>query len=254
MRAALVFGLTVEFASSQSVISQQPNKIAGIIAEGENYQTEFYIAKGIQPGPTVMIDGGIHGDEIAGIIASDYLIHLTPLNGTLIVIPRMNKIACSNKIRFQNIEFNHCFPGTLNGKYYESRLAYKLTEFVCKYKPNYILSLHESRRHRRETGGRSGGQIIYYGVKELPNSIQNLLTRLNENLPEDQKFLAVYYPVNGACSEVWNSLYGCEAYAVETWRGYPLSLRVKLQKSLVLAYLKQVGMEFDAIHDLSTQD
>lgn len=231
-------------AISSSISYAQMSKVNGIIAMGESYQTEYFILSGKSTNPVVMVDGGIHGDEIAGILTADSLKNLTISKGSLIIIPRMNIKACSQNIRYENIEFNHCFPGKQNAKFYEDMLAYELTQFVLKHKPDYILSLHESRFHRKQLNDKSGGQVIYFGTQNQPKSLQNLVASINRNLSKDQAFLPIYYPVNGACSEVWNSLYGCEAYAIETWRGYPLSLRVKFQEDLVMTFLKQVGIEF----------
>ena len=215
----------------------------GLIAKGEPFQTEFYVCKGKAPGPVILVNGGIHGDEVAGIKAADFFKTVRVSNGTLIVIPRMNRIASERGIRFENIEFNHQFPGRADAKFYEARLAHALTKFVGERKPVLILSLHESHLHRLKKGNKFGGQVIYYGVKPAPINLTGAIRRINANLTDPEShFVATYYPVNGASSEAWTALFGGEAYAIETWRGYALEERIALHKNVVRGFLKQMGM------------
>ena len=216
---------------------------SGLIAKGEPFQTEFHVCQGKAPGPVILVNGGIHGDEVAGIKAADFFKTVRVSNGTLIVIPRMNRIASEKGIRFENIEFNHQFPGRADAKFYEARLAYALTKFVGERKPVLILSLHESHLHRLKKGNKFGGQVIYYGVKPAPTNLTGAIRRINAQLSDpDTHFVATYYPVNGASSEAWKALFGGEAYAIETWRGYALEERIALHKNVVRGFLKQMGM------------
>ncbi|MBS1196950.1 MAG: putative deacylase [Proteobacteria bacterium] len=236
-RVCLVFLLATNLALACDKLE------SGLIAKGEPFQTEFHVCKGKAPGPVILVNGGIHGDEVAGIKAAEYFRSVRLHNGTLIVIPRMNRIASEKGVRFENIEFNHQFPGRADAKFYESRLAHALTRFIGERKPALILSLHESHLHRLKKGNKFGGQVIYYGVKPAPANLTGAIRRINAHLPEpDRHFVATYYPVNGATSEVWTALFGGEAYAIETWRGYALEERIALHKDVVRGFLQQMGM------------
>lgn len=129
----------------------QDIKIAGItIAPGEEKQIDAQIARlpsrtpidipiivsrSKKPGPTLLITGGMHGDEINGIeivrrvIANKY--H-KPLVGTVICIPILNVygfIHFSRQTNDGGKDINRSFPGARNGSL-ASQLAYRLTQDI----------------------------------------------------------------------------------------------------------------------------
>src|SRR5258706_14932317 len=80
----------------------------------DEYENPYYILVGKQKGPVMILDGGIHGDEIAAYMCCDFILHyINLLSGTLIIIPRVNIKACTQNVREINIDFNHAFPGDL---------------------------------------------------------------------------------------------------------------------------------------------
>ena len=75
-----------------------------IIGKGKKYESPWYEDVGPEPGKAIIVEGGIHGDEIAGTLAIDRLlpkIHI--LKGRVVWFPRMNKPAFDKKKRFINI-------------------------------------------------------------------------------------------------------------------------------------------------------
>lgn len=132
-------------------MSLQEIKIAGItIAPGEEKQIDAQIAKlpsrtsidipiivsrSKKPGPTLLITGGMHGDEINGIEIVRRIISKkfhTPLIGTVICIPILNVYGFINFSRQTSDggkDMNRCFPGTRNGSL-ASQLAYRLTQDI----------------------------------------------------------------------------------------------------------------------------
>src|SRR4030095_8570470 len=98
----------------------------------DEYETPFFIFTGSEPGPVMILDGGIHGDEIASYMACDSIVRYIYLTkGTLIVIPRTNIKACKQNTREVNFDFNHAFPGDLKSDLYEYRMAYEFMWLVC---------------------------------------------------------------------------------------------------------------------------
>ena len=56
--------------------------------------TTVYVLEGHEPGGTVFVAGGTHGNEIAGIMAAIVLVeHAAVLKGRLIVVPHANNSA-----------------------------------------------------------------------------------------------------------------------------------------------------------------
>jgi hypothetical protein len=61
--------------------------------KGSDQEVEVYHLFGREPGPTVLIFAGIHGDESAGYLAADRYVNLKLVKGNLIIVPRLNLYA-----------------------------------------------------------------------------------------------------------------------------------------------------------------
>jgi predicted deacylase len=91
-------------------------------------------ARGVKPGPTLLLMGGLHGDEINGIEIVRRIIEqelYIPEAGTVICIPILNIYGFINFSR--NVpdgkDVNRSFPGNKNGSL-ASRLAYYLMKEI----------------------------------------------------------------------------------------------------------------------------
>src|ERR1043166_1326668 len=116
-----------------------------LLGEHDVYETPYYVFKGKTEYPKMILDGGIHGDEIAAYMACDEIVKNITLNaGTLIIIPKVNIQACNQNTRAVNFDFNHAFPGDLTSDIYEYRLAYEIMWLVDSIKPDLIINLHEA--------------------------------------------------------------------------------------------------------------
>lgn len=86
-------------------------------------------------GPTILLTGGIHGDEYEGPIAISHLSRtLDParVHGRVIMIPAFNMPAVLNDTRLSpvdNRDMNRCFPGSARGTFSEM-LAHFLDSYV----------------------------------------------------------------------------------------------------------------------------
>jgi len=109
------------------------------------------IIHGRQPGPTLMVNAAIHGDELNGVeIARQITNAIDPkkLKGTLIVVPIVNVFGFIHKSRYlpDRRDLNRCFPGSEKGSL-TSRIAFTFFENVVK-QCDYILDLHTGAIHR----------------------------------------------------------------------------------------------------------
>ena len=64
---------------------------AAELAAGTKWATPYYIVEGAQPGPTVLLTGGLHGDEPAGARAAEQIRHWPITRGRLVIVPRANE-------------------------------------------------------------------------------------------------------------------------------------------------------------------
>ncbi len=105
------------------------------------------VAHGIEPGPVLLVEGGLHGIEIATIEICRKLIQekLIPsrLKGTVIVAPQLNPWAYMSSIRFtpQDCQdMNRVFPGTGG-----STLSYQVARVVTRElldRADYVIDCH----------------------------------------------------------------------------------------------------------------
>lgn len=105
---------------------------------GQPVEIPYFVLKGQQAGPTLLVTAGIHGAEYASIEAANQVaqLDLAGLSGTLIVLPIVNTPAFFARSIYINPvdqkNLNRLFPGNATGSFGD-RLAYWLTEtFISK--------------------------------------------------------------------------------------------------------------------------
>jgi hypothetical protein len=223
-----------------------------IIGYNDVYETPFYTIIGKTEHPKILIDGGMHGDEVASYMACDSIIrNINILEGTLIIIPRLNILACQQNRRYINMDLNHAFPGNIGADTYEFRLAYELMYNVDSIKPDIIINLHEAfNRYDSEyknDSDKAFGQIVITCIKPFEDLFLNTVYDMNMNIPfEDYKFNPHYYSYREYSSmDNFVSKFDIKSYTVETYRGFKLEDRVKLQQIAVLQFMKAIGMKFE---------
>ncbi len=104
-----------------------------------------------EPGPTVLITGGIHGDEINGVEIVRQLIARKinkPAKGTTICIPILNIFGFLNAERAfpDGRDLNRVFPGTKTGSL-ASRVAYHFSKKILPH-ADYCLDFHTGGAQR----------------------------------------------------------------------------------------------------------
>src|SRR5690606_16197880 len=103
------------------------------------------------PGPTALIQAGIHGDEIAGVHALEEMLEdgvLRPRRGRILVVPTMNRAAYRARQRAApgGLDLNRCFPGDASAAEKERRLARLFMDLVEEERPDLVATLHESQK------------------------------------------------------------------------------------------------------------
>lgn len=103
------------------------------------------IERSKQPGPTVLITAGIHGDEVNGVEIVRQLISKginRPSKGTIICLPVINVLGFIHMDREfpDGRDLNRVFPGSKNGSL-ASRVAHKLMTEVVPY-ADLIMDFH----------------------------------------------------------------------------------------------------------------
>jgi hypothetical protein len=200
-----------------------------------------------EPGPTALVQAGIHGDEIAGVHALAELLEaeLRPTHGRLLVVPVMNPPAYRARQRMApgGLDLNRCFPGDADAPERERRLARRFMDLVEGERPSLVVTLHESTKRYDPAVTPSFGQTIVYGVEPRPAIVDRALARLNARFDGDNEHWdPLYYPVATSSTEVIVEATGCVGLCIETWMGFPEPRRVEMQRAVVEILLDEHGV------------
>lgn len=200
-----------------------------------------------EPGPTALVQAGIHGDEVAGVHALAELLEaqLRPTRGRLIVVPIMNPPAYRARQRAApgGLDLNRCFPGDANAPERERRLARQFMDLVLEERPDLMVTLHESHKRYDPQVTPSFGQTIVYGVDPMPEIVGRTVDRLNARYASDQeRWAPQYYPVSTSSTEVIVDAIGCVGLCIETWMGFEEAHRIDMQRSVVEFLLEDIGV------------
>jgi len=148
-------------------MAREAFELAGVhVAPGTRKRVEVPIAKlytqtplhipvevihGRRPGPTLLVCGAIHGDEINGVEIVRRLLRtrgLQRLRGTLLAVPVVNVFGFLHQSRYlpDRRDLNRCFPGTEKGSL-GGRIAYLFRTEVME-RASHIVDLHTGAIHR----------------------------------------------------------------------------------------------------------
>ena len=122
-------------------------KLTVAVYQGKELRIPVLIAKGEEPGKTIFISAGIHGDEINGIeIVRKFIqdINTEKLHGTIIFLPILNPWGFREKSRyvpFDKKDLNRCFK---KGKSVSYKIAKTLMKQVIS-KCYFGIDLHDGR-------------------------------------------------------------------------------------------------------------
>jgi hypothetical protein len=199
-----------------------------------------------EPGPTALVQAGIHGDEVAGVHALAELLEegLRPTHGRLVVVPVMNPPAYRARERKApgGLDLNRCFPGDANAAERESRLARRFMDLVLDERPAIVVTLHESQKRYDPAVVPSFGQSIVYGVDPRPAIVDRTIDALNAEASAEEHWSPLYYPVATSSTEVIVEATGCVGLCIETWMGFPERRRIEMQRRVVELLLADIGV------------
>lgn len=93
--------------------------------DGRSFEASFlnmpvFVARGVNPGPTLCLAAGIHGDELNGVeVARRTFAEIDPqqLRGTVIALPTINAegVRTGNRYLSDRRDLNRSFPGSAGG-------------------------------------------------------------------------------------------------------------------------------------------
>ena len=138
---------------------------SGWIDLGGGTQTPYYIRTTAVPGPTVMIVGGVHGDEPGGAAAANQIRTWPITKGTLVVIPSAAPQALDAGTREIPLEgnLNRNFPGVGESiTATTGSTATALWAFVRQFSPQWLIDMHEGIGFANDEASDSVGSSIIH--------------------------------------------------------------------------------------------
>ncbi len=222
-------------------VARAETQTAGVIMSGTPYQTAYLVKTGAQPGPTIVVMGGLHGDEVAGYLAARQLQKWTIESGTLVIVSDANAPAIKANRRFVGRNMNALFPGKQNGDGNE-RLAYELWQLIKNAKPDLLLTLHESRGFYSENRARYG-QTFTFDFPNYRDRFARVATAVNSDIaPGREQFrlkMEAFPTCPTYCATRWLHV---PATSIETARPLPLAKRVDYQLRAIRAFFAEWEM------------
>ncbi len=216
----------------------------GVLMAGTRYQTPYFVKTGDEAGPTIVVIGGLHGDEPAGFLAARELRKWTVTRGKLVLVPDANRIAIEAKKRFVGRNMNRLFPGKKNGDAME-RLAFEIWELTKKSKPDLVLTLHESRGFHADEPKRYG-QTFTYDFPELRPRFERVAALVNAGISvRKNRFLQFVDPFPTCPTYVSYKYLRAPAISIETAKPLALSSRIGLQLAALRGFFEEFGLKWE---------
>jgi hypothetical protein len=182
----VLIGLTTIFAFSEEEKLLETRREPGnrhhqVLLKNTDHELHIYKIFGREDGNTLLIIGGIHGNEPGGYLAASHYVDLTLKQGNLYVVPRANLNSILQNERGHSGDYNRKFASKLNTENKDDKIISVLKQLMQE--SDCVLNLHDGSGFYRETWiddlnnpFRFGQSIIAdcdtYSVKETGKDIR----------------------------------------------------------------------------------
>ncbi|KEQ26315.1 M14 family metallopeptidase [Paenibacillus tyrfis] len=218
-----------------------------LLAKGTRFETSYFVIHGKSKGKTMMITAGVHGNEIASILAAERLVGLLEKNrlriekGTLIVVPLVNRQAYKLRIR-GNPDLNRTFPRSDKDKA-SHRLSVELFQLAKQYRPSWYVDLHEANGLSNINPQRLGQTLIADPKSAAIPAIKRIVAHLNRPIVQkSRRFTVRLQNLLGSGRHAAYHLLKANAVTVETCWSLPMSTRVSFQMKILNDILAEANL------------
>lgn len=254
--------LTMLFVLSGTVWAQKRSH--SVFFEGSDYELHVYRIYGKIPGKTLLLIGGIQGDEPGGFLSADHYADISLAKGNLIVVPRANFQSIVLKRRKINDDMNRKF-GSDRKRTYETKIVAILKRLIIE--SDGLLNLHDGSGFFSEKWEGPNRNPLRYGQSiiadsdnyvdqktgktvRLGNMARSVAEKINRHI-EDHRH---HFHFNNhktiekntlhreqRKSATFYALYSCgiPAFGIETNKSLPLELKVRYHNFAINAFMEQ---------------
>lgn len=181
-----------------SAVRGDRRQLQRLALPGTAWETPVYINRSGKPGPSVMVLGGVHGNEPGSWGATDEIAGWMPDRGILTIVPRANVLAIEAGQRTSQElgDLNRFYPGEpleSTNAFPMQWMAYSIIELAREFEVELLFDLHESWgffNERPQDGTAFLGQTVTNGggESELPR-IEAMLSAVNEEISEREQIV-----------------------------------------------------------------
>ncbi|NVM20437.1 MAG: hypothetical protein HWN68_01480 [Desulfobacterales bacterium] len=238
-----------------------------VLFQGTDYELHVYRTYGKEPGKTLLLIGGIQGNEPGGFLSADLYADMALAKGNLIVVPRANFYSILLNRRQVNEDMNRKFAedSRIN---YETKIVAILKDLISE--SDCLLNLHDGSGFFSErwegpmrNPKRYGQSIIadceVYAVNETGDTLRlgdmarQVIDRINRNIKEpDYRFhfnnhrTRERYTIHAEQrkSATYYALFQCgiPAFGIETSKSLPLEMKVRHHNLAINAFMELLGI------------
>ncbi|MBN1911510.1 MAG: succinylglutamate desuccinylase/aspartoacylase family protein [Pirellulales bacterium] len=218
------------------------------LAAGTRWATPYYVQNTHREGPTVVILGGVHGNEPAGAWAADQIRHWPITRGKIIVLPRANQpglraaTRCIPDVEPALRDLNRDFPKNKKDSAPAGELATKIWTWLRGCRPDWVIDLHEGTGFHQLNRKTVGSSIIAYGKVE--EAVPLMLEAVNATITDPKKRLVpLRGSLKGTLAWAAGSILDAHSMICETTSSsQPLSLRTRQHRIMVHRLLTHLEM------------
>jgi len=231
-------------------LTAAPEVSRGELGRGTSWETPWWVIESGKPGPTVLLVGGIHGNEPAGFRAAEQIRHWPIVRGKLLVLPQVNRLGLAANLRWAPEYRNDRQKRDLNRNFPRQKATEAITplcqaiwDFVSKAQPDWVFDLHEGFDVHRINPKSVGSSIITFpGEASFGRA---MLDAVNAGIEPLRHFslLAKSGPANGSLARACHRLLGAKSFILETtFRDQPVSLRTRQHRIMVSTAFQRLGI------------
>lgn len=234
----------------------------GLIAENTEWENPYYVIDSGAEGPTLLITGGLHGNEPAGYRAAEQIRHWPIRRGKLIVVPRVNTPGLNQNTRWLPGESealrnaNRNFPRTGEPNEARSVPIKALWEFMQGQELDWVIDLHEGFDFNIANSKSDGSSIIYFDTPEMQKLAEEIHNEVNSTIEDpDRKIVkrSKSGPINGGLVRTAVERLGAKGFCFETtYSKQPISTRTRQHRIMVHCLMRELEMVDDCAVNVMT--
>lgn len=238
------------FASVEPARARGTRERVVVLGRGQSWETRAILREGPADGPTVMIVGGVHGNEPAGADAAEQILGWELSRGRLLVLPRANVRALRARKRLTpgvakaDSNLNRNFPRT-GGERPRGPLARAIWRLVEKTEPDWLLDLHEGISYHVVNKDSCGHSVIHHPDHDEAVEVARLMVAAaNETVTgKGRRFLPLRQGTRSTLARSAGDHLGVHTLILETCYGKgPRSRRARRHRLMVEVLLTRLGM------------